>query len=301
MREKKYQVFVSSTYTDLKEERQAAVEAILSSGHIPAGMELFSAGDETQMTVIKRWIDESDIYMLIHGGRYGSIEPKSGKSYTHLEFEYALQQAKPMFAVVISDAALEGKVKIEGTGVLEMNNQQQLSLFRTEVTSRLVRFWDDKKDIKLAIHETISDFSHSKELIGWVRADNVVNTALLADEIASLSKENADLREKILNTPKDISPQYFGMSYDELIVLINQEELLNGFNSSEIIDFLYESGYRFTEGLTYPTDPEEKIIKLLKRVGIVINVNSTRFRFTDEGHSFYLRLRLKINETPPIL
>ena len=116
-----------------------------------------------------------------------------------------------------------------------------------------------------------------------------------------MSKENAELREKILNTPKDVSPQYFGMSYDELIVLINQEELLNGFNSSEIIDFLYESGYRFTEGLTYPTDPEEKIIKLLKRVGIVINVNSTRFRFTDEGHSFYLRLRLKINETPPIL
>ena len=54
--DKKLQVFVSSTYTDLILERQAAVEAILTAGHIPAGMELFAAGDESQMEVIQRWI-----------------------------------------------------------------------------------------------------------------------------------------------------------------------------------------------------------------------------------------------------
>lgn len=46
---KKLQVFVSSTFIDLKSERQAAVEAILKAGHIPAGMELFTAGDECQL------------------------------------------------------------------------------------------------------------------------------------------------------------------------------------------------------------------------------------------------------------
>jgi len=81
---KKLQVFISSTYSDLREERQAAVEAVLTAGHIPAGMELFSAGDETQMSVIRRWIDESDVFMLILGGRYGSIERKTMKSYTQL-------------------------------------------------------------------------------------------------------------------------------------------------------------------------------------------------------------------------
>lgn len=59
---KKLQVFVSSTYTDLIEERQAAVEAILDAGHIPAGMELFKAG-KSQMKTIRKWIDESDIYI----------------------------------------------------------------------------------------------------------------------------------------------------------------------------------------------------------------------------------------------
>ena len=61
---KKLQVFVSSTYTDLIEERQAAVQAILDAGHIPAGMELFKAG-KSQMKTIRKWIDDSDVYMLI--------------------------------------------------------------------------------------------------------------------------------------------------------------------------------------------------------------------------------------------
>src|SRR5215471_3135221 len=104
---KKLQVFISSTYTDMVAERQAAVEAILRAGHIPAGMELFAAGDESQLETIRRWIDDSDVFMLILGGRYGSIEPKAGKSYIELEYEYALEKKKPLFAAVISDANLD--------------------------------------------------------------------------------------------------------------------------------------------------------------------------------------------------
>ena len=66
---RKLQVFISSSYSDLIEERQAAVAAILKAGHIPAGMELFTAGDKSQMKIIERWIDESDVFMLILGGR----------------------------------------------------------------------------------------------------------------------------------------------------------------------------------------------------------------------------------------
>jgi hypothetical protein len=67
MAKKRFQVFVSSTFEDLRDERQAAVEAILKAGHIPAGMELFTAGSVSQLEVIKQWIRDSDIYMLILG------------------------------------------------------------------------------------------------------------------------------------------------------------------------------------------------------------------------------------------
>ncbi|HEX8381450.1 MAG TPA: DUF4062 domain-containing protein [Allosphingosinicella sp.] len=106
---RKLQVFVSSTFSDMLEERQAAVETILRAGHIPAGMELFTAGDQSQMAVIKRWIDESDVYLLVLGARYGSIEPLSGISYTELEYDYAVEQGKPLFAVVIDEKAVDEK------------------------------------------------------------------------------------------------------------------------------------------------------------------------------------------------
>jgi Domain of unknown function (DUF4062) len=111
---KKLQVFVSSTYEDLKEERQVAVEAILTAGHIPAGMELFAAGDQSQMEVIKRWIDESDAFLLILGGRYGSVDPTTKKSYVQLEYEYAQQKGKRFFAVVIDENYLDKRVKSKG-------------------------------------------------------------------------------------------------------------------------------------------------------------------------------------------
>jgi len=37
---------VSSTYIDLKEERDVVIKSILETGHIPVGMEMFSAGNE---------------------------------------------------------------------------------------------------------------------------------------------------------------------------------------------------------------------------------------------------------------
>src|SRR5436309_534436 len=129
---KRLQVFISSTYLDLKEERQAAVSAILSAGHIPAGMELFAAGDQSQLAVIQDWIDQSDIFMLILGGRYGSIEPESQKSYTQLEYEYALKQEKPLFSVVIDDNALNERAKRPGQKVeevMELNNRDKLKQF----------------------------------------------------------------------------------------------------------------------------------------------------------------------------
>ena len=108
---RRLQVFVSSTFKDLIPERQAAVEAILAAGHIPAGMELFTSGDESQMDVIRQWIDESDVYMLILGGRYGSVEKKSKKSYTQLEFEYAVGKGTPLFSCVVSPEAQEARIK----------------------------------------------------------------------------------------------------------------------------------------------------------------------------------------------
>lgn len=199
---RKLQVFVSSTYSDLLHERQAAVAAILKAGHIPAGMELFTAADRSQMTTIKQWIDESDVYMLILGGRYGSIEPTSGISYTELEYDYAVEQRKPLFAVVITDAALESKIRSGGTSYSEKENPKQLTLFRSKVLSNISSFFEDSKDIRLCVHESLADMALNRDLKGWVSADEVVDTKPLFDEIRKLSEENHQLKEAIAEQEK---------------------------------------------------------------------------------------------------
>jgi polyhydroxyalkanoate synthesis regulator phasin len=195
---KKLQVFVSSTYRDLVKERQAAVEAILSAGHIPAGMELFTAGDESQMEVIKQWIDESDVYLLILGGRYGSVEPKTHRSYIHLEYEYALSQNKPLFACVIAEKAIEPRVKAEGMSVVEVEYPQELKAFRAEVLTKMSKFWEDTKDIKIAVTESLSHLARRENLVGWVRPNTQSNVPALADEIARLSKQNDQYRRRVV-------------------------------------------------------------------------------------------------------
>ena len=203
---RKLQVFVSSTYTDLIEDRQSAVGAILKSGHIPAGMELFTSGNQSQMTTIRKWIDESDVYMLILGGRYGSLEPTSGVSYTELEYDYAVQQEKALFAIVINEETLENRVKEFGTKVIEQENPKQLKMFREKVLTNISSFFEDSKDIKLCVYESLSDYATDKRLKGWVSADEVTNSQQLLDEITSLRVENETLTEELKTAEKKIQP-----------------------------------------------------------------------------------------------
>lgn len=223
---KKLQVFVSSTYTDLREERQAAVEAILRAGHIPAGMELFAAGNESQMDVIKRWIDESDVYLLILGGRYGSIEPKSQKSYIHLEYEYAVEKKKALFAVVIDEKVADERVKTHplGVGVIEREHSQKLKEFRAQVLTKMVRNWSDPKDIKLSVMETMAELSLRDDLVGWIPGDERINAGALAEEIARLGKENAALRERLASLPQEPT-MYQGLTFEGMYEFLAAERV----------------------------------------------------------------------------
>lgn len=254
---RRLQVFVSSTYTDLKDERQAAVAAILKAGHIPAGMELFTAGDESQMVTIKRWIDESDVYMLILGGRYGSIEKSSGLSYTELEFDYAVEKNKPLFSVVVTETALKSKVKDQGSDVLELEAPLKLKDFRSKVLSNIASFFDDEKDIKLSVHESLSDFANNRELKGWVAAGDVQDTAPLYDQIERLSSENFGLREKISQLERSAARRSGTVEYDDMFEVLRATKIdvppkLNADNKKQNLDvfsIFYSMHERFATGI----------------------------------------------------
>lgn len=200
---KKLQVFISSTYSDLLEERQACVETILQAGHIPAGMELFAAGSETQLDTIKRWIDASDVYMLLLGGRYGSLDPKAKIAYTEVEYRYALEKKKPVFAVVMSDSFLDAKIAQVGRSVFEQDNVDKYRKFKKLVLSKIVKFFDSLDGIKLAIFQSMIEIDSRHNLEGWVRGSEVIDVKPLISQISVLTQENANLRKEITSLRKN--------------------------------------------------------------------------------------------------
>jgi hypothetical protein len=188
---KKYQIFISSTYTDLIDERQAAVEAVLKAGHIPAGMELFRAGRE-QMETIKQWIDESDIYLLLLGKRYGSIDSSSRKSYTELEYRYALEERKmPGFAIILKDCMVKEKVNqgLKKENVYEIENIDLFNEFEKYVKTKIVGFVASIDGIKYEISENIKQFEGSSNLIGWVRSN-----AIQVNQLKNVKSEENTLK-----------------------------------------------------------------------------------------------------------
>lgn len=145
--EKKYQIFISSTYEDLKEERTKVRDTILSMYQFPVGMEMFSAADEDQWEIIRETIDSSDYYVLIIGHRYGSVIEEgeyAGISYTHREFRYALEQKIPVLAFLIDDCVAVTPKKMEQ----DADRKEKLERFKDEVKSgRMLQWWTSKDDL----------------------------------------------------------------------------------------------------------------------------------------------------------
>lgn len=195
MAEKKYQVFISSTYADLVEERRKILEILLMADCIPAGMEAFVATDDEQFEVIKRVIDLCDYYVLIIGKRYGSINPKIGFSYTEMEYEYAKEKGIPVLVFAIDDSVTLPEEKAEQ----DFDRVEKLRLFREKaMNNRLASIW--KTSAELTGQLAIAIMRAKSEIIrpGWQRAVDF-DEATLRREIMDLQTQKNDLQAKLLN------------------------------------------------------------------------------------------------------
>lgn len=187
----KYQVFVSSTYRDLSEERDLVIKAILEMGHIPVGMEMFSAADEEQWNVIKKQIDQSDYYVVVVAHRYGSCDTQ-GLSYTEKEYDYAVSQGIPALGFIVEDGISWPKDKSD----TDRSTIKKLKLFKEKVKSKPVSFWKNGEDLygrcSIALMKAFNAYPRE----GWVRASQAQDAAA-AKEIVRLSSENAELRSRL--------------------------------------------------------------------------------------------------------
>lgn len=196
--DRKYQVFISSTFNDLKEERVEIMEALINLGHIPIGMELFNAADDTQWGVIKRRIEESDYYVLILSDRYGSLDA-DGVGFTEKEYNYAIETGIPIISFVRSDSEIE-KLDFE---FRESDNKSKLKEFREKISKRLYKPWDNKYDLSKKFFLAFADLIREKPQLGWIKADK--QEEIKKQQFNSIFNENELLKEKLKACQKELN------------------------------------------------------------------------------------------------
>lgn len=190
--DKRYQVFVSSTYMDLEDERKEVMQALLELDCIPSGMELFPAANEDQWSLIKRVVDDSDYYIVIIGGRYGSIGP-NGISYTEMEYRYALESGKPIIAFIHSSPENISLGKSEQ----DKEGQEKLKEFLNLVTKKLVKKWSNPSDLGSAVSRSLVQLIKREPGIGWVKASNVPTDGAMK-EILDLKQHIESLQTELM-------------------------------------------------------------------------------------------------------
>ena len=188
--DKKYQVFISSTYEDLISARDEVIKVILSLYQIPIGMEMFSADNSEQWDIIKTTIENSDYYILIIGHRYGS-ETIEKISYTEKEFNYAKELGIPIIAFIRKrDIATTPNQRDSDSSKID-----KLHLFLEKVTKNaMCDFWENENELaqKVAVSFTKQIFKTPR--IGWIRANE--SSMETASELTKLIQENRELRDE---------------------------------------------------------------------------------------------------------
>ena len=168
---KRYQVFVSSTYEDLSDERAAVMNCLLDNDCIPVGMEQFPAMPMSQWKYIKRLIDESDYYLLIVAGRYGSIDKETGLGYTEKEFKYALEKEIPVIAFLHKDIGNLPANKCERTE----EGRKRVEDFRNLIlnSDHLCDFYTTPDNLKYAVVKSLRKTIEQYPAEGWVRSNQI--------------------------------------------------------------------------------------------------------------------------------
>lgn len=170
-------------------------------GHIPVGMEMFSAADEEQWQLIARQIEATDYYVVIAGHRYGS-ETDEGISYTEKEFDYAKSCGIPTLGFVIDDKAPWPNTRVDSNP----KKKKKLDAFKSKIKGKLVHFWSNKEDLHGKISISLIKSMNTNPRTGWSRSDEAIGLEV-TKELTRLSTENANLRSELEKLKKDREEQ----------------------------------------------------------------------------------------------
>ncbi|MBE6688928.1 MAG: DUF4062 domain-containing protein [Ruminococcaceae bacterium] len=160
-----YTAFISSAYESLKDERAKVINTLLDFRILPIGMEHFTVPSNGNFDAIKPLIDESDVFILLFGGQYGSCDSQ-GVSYTELEYDYALKKNKHIVAIACDEMVM----------LLEKNEEEltddENKQRKFYAKSGMARKVSPDLSIRTIITQFLTTNNILSKCIGWTRTED---------------------------------------------------------------------------------------------------------------------------------
>lgn len=130
---RRYEVFLSSTFEDLRDIRDALIHETIAIGHFPQVMEHFTAETTSDQHFLRARISQADIFVILIGARYGSSVRKGRGTFTQLEYDTALTLNKPILAFVLNEEEFHASRSGLAEGHPERFHDAELRKFRERV------------------------------------------------------------------------------------------------------------------------------------------------------------------------
>jgi len=259
---RRYQVFISSTFDDLKEERKAAIEAVVERGHIPIALDRFSPANASDLEVIKKAMSDSQVYLLILGHRYGQLIKDKDISFT--EFEYDLAQEHNLMTLVFM---LDKEVVRERRGKLDSNNKAEdaelqnynrLVRFHEKISHHFRQIWTPGSHFKYMVEVAVADNLTSWDRPGFIREpdDPVLLEGARNPFVGDLVAELRSFK-KLYSRCSDQPEKKYGLSRffaEQYLDLIRSNKVSLFFESGSTVAFLAKELSVFLSGEVTITD-----------------------------------------------
>lgn len=259
--EAKYQIFISSTYEDLTEERSRIIKEVLRAEQLPVAMEHFVASDKEQWDTIQRFLDGAGCVILIIGSRYGTIEEESGKSYTEKEYDYACDKNIPILSFIKAP-------KENSESNFPYKKEYDIFVNKVKNNKRLVSFFSDITDLVGAVASSI-----------YKEKNNFINPWY-----CQINESNANIQNKnLILHVEDLSVQNYWN--EEAIAMYDKYKTeLDKLNTMSDKPLTWEGGRDF-KNLFEIRDDNNMITKEMHEKSIV---KSIRYVWTDKENQMWV-------------
>ena len=203
---KKYQIFLSSTFSDLTGERDAIVAAITGLGHFPVNMESFGAEYQTPWQVIEDKLSNSDYYILVLGDKYGTLD-SDGVSFTEKEYDLAQRLRLPTIVYLRANEAIQA-LPFEAR---ESLHREQLDRFRKRIAVHHFERWNHKMDLVPRVYEGLTRLIVRYPRDGWIKS-NATSLAVF-DTVEAKAAQGASVSDWIDRSKKTIAISGMTLTY----------------------------------------------------------------------------------------